>query len=58
MEFLCLVSTSSEFLNRITTDVEEVQFINSSADGIGEEEDIALQPRHLDRRVLKANTGT
>lgn len=58
MKLLYLVSTSSEFLNRITTNVEEVQLINGSADGVGEEEDIALQPRHLNRRVLKANAGT
>lgn len=36
--------------------VEEVKLVCRAADGSGEEEGIALQPRHLGRRVLETNT--
>jgi hypothetical protein len=36
--------------------VEEVKLVCRAADGSGEEEGIALQPRHLGRRVLETDT--
>jgi len=38
--------------------VEEVKLVGGAADGSGEEEDVALQPRDLGRRVLEADTWT
>lgn len=40
------------------TNVEEMQFINSTAYTVGEEQDIALQPGYLLRRELVASSGT
>ena len=37
--------------------VEELQFIDCAANAGGEEEDIALQPRHLDGGVFEASSG-
>jgi hypothetical protein len=36
--------------------VEKVQLVAGAADGPRKEEDIALEPRDLGRRVLEANT--
>lgn len=40
-----------------STYVKEVKLVNRTTYRFGEQQDIALQPRHLDRRIFKTSSG-
>ena len=51
------MSVAPKSLDKLVTYIEEVKLISGSADGVGEKQDIALQPFDLDRWVLETDAG-
>lgn len=56
-QYTCCLGASSPGCWSATY-VEEVKLIGTSANAVGEQEHVSLQPRHLLRRVLEADTWT